>query len=380
MRVLMVTLDNHIGGIAIRAMNVAERLRGQNIETIFALPNEAGMFAAEAEKRGFLVYKLMLKRPSMRRVARNVIWFLSFPVSVFAFVQIIRRERIDILHVNGLMNLQAPVAAILMNRPIVWHLANTVYPKWLVKLLMPLLSRIAYPITISALVDNYYCGASQYRRRIIHDPVDVYGYKPNSTIAEKHLIKQSLGISEDTLIVGTVGNIIPIKGYEYLVKSIHLVAERHSNVHFLAVGAIFDSQLDFKTKLDRIIKESNSGYLISFLGQRFDIMSLLSIFDLFVLPSLAEGTPIAILEAMAMEVPVIATNVGGIPDLVEHDVTGVLIPPRKINELSQAIIELLSDPERRKEMGCAGRMRVQESFSLEQCVVAHLEVYSAVMN
>ena len=117
---------------------------------------------------------------------------------------------------------------------------------------------------------------------------------------------------------------------------------------------------------------------VTFLGQRDDVPQLLAAFDIFVLPSLYEGTPIAILEAMAMEKPVIATRVGGVQDLVVHTQTGLIVDPEDSEVLALASIQLLNNASLRVSMGKMGRLRVEKLFSLESCVEAHKEIYRSI--
>jgi glycosyltransferase involved in cell wall biosynthesis len=115
-------------------------------------------------------------------------------------------------------------------------------------------------------------------------------------------------------------------------------------------------------------------------GFRRDVIGLMKSFDLFVMSSVTEGLGSAILEAMTCERAVVASNTGGIPEAVDENVTGLLVPPRDEKALAKAIVTLLRDPDLRRRFGQAGRTRVVEEFSVEQLVAGTLDVYERWVN
>jgi len=317
---MVVILDNRIGGISVRSMAVAKNLQKFGIQSLFVLPNESGNLTEHAREQGFWVMPITLKRPSIMHPWKNIFWVISFPISVFILISVIQREKIDIVHVNGLMNLQAPIAAIMTRRKVVWHLAGTQYPKILVGILMPFISRVGFVVTISGEVDKYYRG-QQYcsQHRIVREPVNSKKFSVSRVPQEsRRKFRHQLDMAPSDYIIGSIGNISPVKGYEYLLNAVPLVLERVQDVQFVIIGAIFDTQKEYEKKLRSLVNSLGLINNIKFLGYRDDISELLVSFDVFVLPSIAEGTPIAILEAMAMEIPVVATRVGGVLDLVIH--------------------------------------------------------------
>jgi glycosyltransferase involved in cell wall biosynthesis len=119
---------------------------------------------------------------------------------------------------------------------------------------------------------------------------------------------------------------------------------------------------------------------VTFSGFREDVTDSLAATTIYVQPSLAEGLGTSVLDAMAHALPVVASRVGGLPEAVVHDETGLLVPPDDPSALAAAILELLHDPARARAMGQAGRQRVEELFSLDRMVVGHLGVYRSVVN
>jgi glycosyltransferase involved in cell wall biosynthesis len=154
-----------------------------------------------------------------------------------------------------------------------------------------------------------------------------------------------------------VGRMIAAKGVDTLLKAADILLKTGSFL-FLIAGDGPDRE-DFTSMADTLgLRQS-----VRFLGYRQDIPTLLKAADLFVLPSLSEGLPLSVLEAMAAKRAIVATRVGGIPDLVEDGITGLLVNPGDAVALAEAINALAIDPDRRISMGMAGRLRVEEHFT-----------------
>jgi glycosyltransferase involved in cell wall biosynthesis len=380
-KVLNVLLDNHIGGPQIRVLSVAKELRKYGIETIMLSPKEEGDFAQRARNENFKAYQIALYGPR-RSVLLNLKLLFTFPLTVFAIVKIINRENIDIVHVNGLLSFHAPIAAVLTKKKVVWHLISSLYPKTLVSLLMPFIWIMADQIVVVAkTLGEYYMGSqiklAKTYAQIIYECVDVDKFDPIA-VSKNDIdkLKKEFNINHCEKVVGCIGNINPAKGYEYFIESASLVKNEIDNVKFLIVGDISDLHKNYcYQKLKNLIASLKMEQDVIFTGKRYDIPQLLSIFDVFILPSIAEGTPLVILEAMAMEKPVVATDVGAVSEQVADGETGIIVPPRNPKAIDEAVIYLLDHPEEKVEMGRRGRERVKEMFSLERCVKEHRKLY-----
>jgi sugar transferase (PEP-CTERM/EpsH1 system associated) len=181
-----------------------------------------------------------------------------------------------------------------------------------------------------------------------------------------------------TTVIGTVGRMEPVKdqttlvrAFLYLVKSNPDMRER---LRLLMVGAgtlLAESQ--------RLIRKAGVESLVWLTGERDDIPEVMRSFDLFVLPSIAEGISNTILEAMASGLPVIATNVGGNSELVVEGQTGMLVPASDPVAMAAAIQSYLTNPAKLERHGRAGRKRAEEQFSIEAMVNGYLDVYDAVL-
>ena len=390
MKVLNVVMDNHIGGPQIRVLSVAKELKKFGIETIILSPKGGGDFAQKARNDQFKVYQTMLYGPKhfncFVSVLANFRWFLTFPFSVFTIAKIIKKEKIDIVHVQGLLNLQAPVAGLLTRRKVVWHLISSLYPNILVSFLRPFIRIIADQIVVVAeKLGEYYLGSelksTDINVSIIYECVDVDKFNP-FTVPKNNIdkLKREFGIWPFEKVVGCIGNINPIKGYEYSIKCASLVKKEINNVKFLIVGDISDPQKDYYyQKLKNLIGSLEMEQDIIFTGKRDEIPLISTLFDVFLLTSIDEGTPLVILEAMAMEKPVVVTDVGAVREQVFDGKTGIIVPPKEPRAMAEAVIYLFEHPEERSKMGGEGRKRVEKMFSLDRCVEEHRGLYEKCM-
>jgi glycosyltransferase involved in cell wall biosynthesis len=186
--------------------------------------------------------------------------------------------------------------------------------------------------------------------------------------------KKELNLPFNSLIVGTVGLLGPRKGQRYLIEAAPLVLETIKDALFLIVG-----DGEFKTELEDLTKTLRVEKSVVFTGWRQDIPEILGILDLFVFASIREGLGLALVEAMVMKRPVVATNVGGIPEVVKDNITGLLIAPCDHKALAGAIIKMLTDRERAKHMGELARDYVYYKFSQELMLEKINHLYEALI-
>jgi len=181
----------------------------------------------------------------------------------------------------------------------------------------------------------------------------------------------SLGIPEDAVAVSFVGNIRPVKGVDYLLRAFNDNSVTH-NMHLIIIGDVRD---------ENVKKEAGKNPRIHFTGYRTDAAALVGACDIAVMPSVdREGLPKAILEAMAQSVPVVVTNVGGLPELVRDGECGLVVPPRNSDALRDALIRLAADPVLRNKMGIAARQRIEGDFNFRETVSKTLALYRRILN
>jgi glycosyltransferase involved in cell wall biosynthesis len=171
-------------------------------------------------------------------------------------------------------------------------------------------------------------------------------------------------VSGEPVVVGTVAHLSPEKGLTYLIRAAGIIPDVSARMRFVIVGDGI-----CRRELEEEVVSHRLQTCFRFLGFQDRIVEHLNSFDIFVLPSLSEGLSSAILTAMATSLPVIATDVGGIPELIQEGQNGILVPPKDPRALARAIERLARDPEERHRLGEKGRKLIEERFTLQRKIV-----------
>jgi glycosyltransferase involved in cell wall biosynthesis len=182
------------------------------------------------------------------------------------------------------------------------------------------------------------------------------------------------GIPADRTVITTVGRLDTQKGLPYLLEAARLVTRGRPDLRFLVVGE-GPRRRDLLRHRDRLGLKGH----VSFLGFRTDIPQILADSDIFVLPSLWEGMPIVLLEALAAGLPAVATDVPGVTEVLTDGETGLVVPPKDAGALARALRELLDDPALRRRFAQAGRRRVAEDFGWEKVVATTMALYERLL-
>ena len=185
-------------------------------------------------------------------------------------------------------------------------------------------------------------------------------------------MKRELGV-DGAIVIGTAGRLTPVKGQDTFLRAARLILDREPRAQFLIAG---DGPLEHDLK--SLAGQLGIDSACRFLGARNDIADVVSAMDVFVLPSLNEGMPMAALEAMALAKPVVASKVGGLPEVIRHRESGVLVPPGNADALAAACLELVRDRSRAARMGAEARRTIEAEFSGERNGQALADVYRAV--
>jgi glycosyltransferase involved in cell wall biosynthesis len=186
---------------------------------------------------------------------------------------------------------------------------------------------------------------------VVHG-IDLEGARAQASAGQE--VRDELGIGPDEVVIGTVANLRVQKGYDVLLRAARQVVDQVPEARFVAVG-----QGPLADQVDGWHREQELGDRFLLLGYRPDAVRMMSGFDVFVLASTHEGLPVALMEAMALGLPLVATSVGGIPQAVTDGVEGILVPSGDPTALAAAMVELARDPERRRARGRAAGDRAQ---------------------
>ena len=330
---------------------------------VYGLSLESRMTAAESrsvEEKMAMARNKGVKCIPLPPLVRKINPLQDFRAFVSLWI-LIRREKPDIVHTHSSKaGFIGRWAAWLAGVPFIVH---TPHGHVFFGHFNPMMSRILLLVEkITALITDCMVALTKGEKNdyvelsiikparidIIHSGVDIDRYLETQVNIEKK--KRSIGLNPKSLVVGTVGWLLPIKGPMHLLNAMIKIWQSISDVQLVYVG---------KGDMERALKQQAMKMGVSdkvkFLGWRDDVHEIIPVFDLFALPSLNEGMGRVLVEAMAAGKAVVASNVGGIPDLVHHGQNGFLVEPGDVNGLSAAIEKLLADENLRREMGKRGQ-------------------------
>ena len=298
-----------------------------------------------------------------------------------------RELRPAIVHTRNVGAIEAQALAFLLRCPARIH---SVHGFEMADVLRPnrkqaLLSRLMRPFIHHYIAVSRHLGTRLVHRdgvpssrvTVIPNGVDVSRFLPAQT-AKRNVLPSGFA-PEGVYVIGTVGRMEAVKDQVTLVKApIQLSRQTASTAphHRLVIAGEGSCMQDCR----KMLSEAGLEQYAWLPGARSDISEIFHALDVFVLPSLAEGMSNTILEAMASGLPVIATAVGGNPELVLDEVTGVLMPPQNVTALCDAIRRYATQPRLAKEHGCAGRRRMEADFGLDTMIARYLEIYDGVLS
>jgi glycosyltransferase involved in cell wall biosynthesis len=287
--------------------------------------------------------------------------------------RLLREERVDLIHAHEFdANVQGTFAAALAGIPLVAtiHGKNYFWEKYRRRLAYRWVSRHAVMVAVSQNLKEFVIekvGINQNRLRVIYNGVDALPPCENEDVSE---CRKELGLPESDRVVGVVGNLYPVKGHQYLIEGIPSILKKCPNTSFLFAGR---GQLE--TELKAQVNRLGLDRRVHFLGLRQDVARILALLDVFVLPSLSEGLSMAILEAMIAGKPVVATEVGGNPELVLNGQSGFLVPPRDSQALATSVTTLLINRQQAIQFAEEGKRRAEGQFSLDTMVKTYQSLY-----
>ncbi|RPH35246.1 glycosyltransferase family 1 protein, partial [bacterium] len=211
----------------------------------------------------------------------------------------------------------------------------------------------------------------------LHDSVDTDFFSPARTNGSS--IRREYELGGDIVVVGFVGRFSPGKGHEELLQAAEIIHKQRKNVRFLVVGEASYGERQYEMMIRSMARTMGLEKIVLFAGFRKNIPEAMAAFDLLAFPSHAESFGVVLIEAMAMELPVVSTNCDGVLDIVVNGETGLYVPPRNATELAAALLRLIDSPETRHRMGKAGRSRVIGKFDQRQQIEKLVEIYRGVL-
>lgn len=355
-----------------------ERLREEGFEVFFAC-NDLG-YKVNIEERGFTGFKIDIQR--------NINPFSAI-TSIWQLYKILRKEKVDIIHVH------TPIAAIIGRiaaklagtRRVIYtvhgfYVSNRFFytlEKLFCKYFTDFIFTVSDEDKEFALKEGFIL--KDNISSINSVGIDTERFNPSAVKAiDKADARKFVGVSEDDIVIGFIGRIVREKGVLDLYDAFRDIAKDINNAKLVLIGPWDLGERDTRTKemLDENIAQDGMENRVVITGQREDIPEMLSILDIFVLPSYREGMPVSLLEAMAMELPVIATAIRGCREELDES-SGILYEPGNIEALRNALTYLIEHKEKAREMGINARNRVIDLFEQQKCIERQLKVYEKVI-
>lgn len=304
----------------------------------------------------------------------------GFPREIRAIRKLIREQSIDIVLVCGLANPHAAIAARREGVPVVWQILDSA-PAALRRLTMPLVERLADSLMFDgqALVDLHAPGGLKNIHSVVYyPPVDTkrFDVSPERRLAAR----EALGIPAADPVVGMVANLNPLKGIEYFVRASGFVYRCLPGCWFFVVGASYDTHEKYKAQIQSEVRDCGvPAERLMFIGARSDVENWYPAMDVKLITSISEGTTSTAMEAMACGIPVVATDVGAVREVVEDGVTGFVVLPLNPQAIADATLRLLGDEELRSRMGVVARQRAIERYDVEVCADVHVQAFEAAI-
>ena len=374
--ILYISAFSQWGGSTISLMRRIENLDSSKYRITVVVP-EDGPMVEKYEKVGARVeivpMVILLRFKSLREMLKYIFGFLP---SVLRIYRVIKRLKADLVHSNDSIILVGGIAAKLAGVPSITQIRDNIRdPAQVVRMRNFIINLFSDRILAVAksILDNFIdFGGDQSKSQVFYNGVDIEIFRPE----EKDLnLKQNFNIPKNSKIVTHIARFDPNKGQDCIIDAASNILNEVPSTYFLLVGDNnFDRFKWYKERVLQRIKERGLEDKIIFTGKKDNIEKIINISDVVILPSAYEALPGAVSEASACGKPVVASNVGGIPELVIDGKTGHLIPPQDVQALSNSLVSILTDDNYAKKMGLEGRKHMEKKFNIVQ-LTQKLEIF-----
>jgi glycosyltransferase involved in cell wall biosynthesis len=321
---------------------------------------------------------------SLKRSLYNLYQLPFLFASAIALRKVIRRYDVDLVHTSSAIIIDGALAAYITGIPHIWHIRETVEPNHTLTFFLGtskaqfLIKRLSHRVLANskAIAEPYILSEKdQLKVRVIYNGVSLAPYPSLS----QAFLRQELGWPETVPVVGMVAQLMPLKRHEDFIYASSFINRVFPEVYFACVGGDPNSDDSFIVSLKNLVRKLGLEQRFIWLEHQYDIQRIFRSLDIVVLPSQEESFGRVLIEAMAAKRPVVATAVGGIPEVVIHGLTGYLVPVHQPEAIAEAVLTILQNGHLAQAMGQAGRRRVEEHFTDTQYVNSVVAIYHELL-
>lgn len=304
--------------------------------------------------------------------------------SAVALRRAARKARVDVVHANSIRaGLIAGCARIAGGVPTVVHIHDALPQSRSANTVRRVIRATADAvITISAYTERNF-GASRQGSHVLYNPLDVARFDPAAVT--KTDARRALGVEQGAKLAGMVAQITPWKGQDTAIRAFALVRDRHPDARLLLVGeskfvdkATRYDNPSFEDWLRKLVRALDLEQHVEFCGEREDVVTIMRALDVLLAPSWEEPFGRSVIEGMALETAVIATNVGGPAEYIEQGIDGLLLPPNRVDQWAVALDRLLRDAQLRDGLATRGSTKVRRLFDRRKYASDVVEVYEEI--
>jgi len=372
--------EGRLGGPQYRIVEVAGALKEKSIATTVIFPKlQSDSFCNLLQQKN-----ITFKRLPLSRLSKNIRYLLRyivlFPLELIVLTLHLSKERYDVVHVSGgAWQFKGVIAGKAAGAKVLWHLNDTSMPR-LLRFLFSILARTFVDglIVAGKRVKEYYLDGvgltNKYPVFVIQAPVDCNHFDPKC-IAQDEKNKNH---KHSRIHIVSVGNVNPCKGFEYFLHMAALLNGLKVDIQYLIVGPHFESQQKYTEHLNFLKRELRLENL-HFYGPCNDVRQLLRNADIYVCSSIAEASPLAVWEAMAMEKAIVSTDVGDVSRFIKDGYNGFIVPVGDPESLYQKVKILIENPSIREKFGKRARQIALEQLDSSIAVSKHAEAYHSIL-
>lgn len=367
MKILQACGSSSWGGLEKIALQTAEELAGQGHDVTLLCNRESNLFK-EGQKSGINCSEFLQGDKSLIKNIRNT-------------KRLVVSGNYDVVHTHLSHDLWSLVP-VLRTMPVKLFLTkhmgsyvskNDILHKYLYK-------RVNGIFAISNYVKESLlrtCPVKENKIRILPDFIKLEKYDNGKY--DRDEIRNQYKVDSNTFLAGMAGRFTPGKGHEDLIDAAKIIRSKAKiDIKYFIVGGASLGEDEYEAKIRSMVKDSGIENDFIFTGYSNEVQKLMNAMDIFVMPSHEESFGIVLLEAMAMKLPVIATDNAGAKDIVINNESGLLIKPKNPEKLAEKIMDLINDKEKRTKLGMAGRQRVEENFSSDNIIDQLVDFYKKI--